>query len=386
MSDIRKLYVASFFYGLGSIGGFTFTLYFLYHKLTFTEIGLLFAIFMIALALFEIPTGGYADTVGHKKSVYTGMFIEALYFFIFFFTTEFYGFLLGMIVAAFGIALQSGAIQSLMYEILKDADKHDEYAKTQSRFQTISILSGIIAAPLGTLLFTYAPQLPYALSFFFISVAAVYISSIRWEFIKKKPNLKNYLQNIKIGTKLLFQSHFLLGLTIIAFALSTLRMVFGQTINQPYQLSIGIQTAEIGVVLAIASALMALTTFYSHKVLEKFGANACLILMILVTGVCAIALSFIHSYWGLLFLFLHGMGHAFRNPIMSAITQKEIPSEQRSTITSTSSFIGAVAVGIAMPIWGMIIDVFGIYFSLFYLGFYTLAIGSLGYFISKRTR
>lgn len=92
MREINKLYLASFFYGFGSIAAFTFTLYFLSHGLSFTEISILFSVFMISLALFEIPTGGFADTVGHKKSVYIGMFIEALYFLIFFFSTNFMDF------------------------------------------------------------------------------------------------------------------------------------------------------------------------------------------------------------------------------------------------------------------------------------------------------
>lgn len=386
MREINKLYLASFLYGFGSIAGFTFTLYFLYRGLTFTEISILFSVFMISLALFEIPTGGYADTVGHKKSVYIGMFIEALYFFIFFFSTNFYGFLIGMIVAAFGLALQSGAIQSLLYELLKTHGKEDEYAKAQGRYQSISLLTGIIAAPVGTLLFKYYPQLPYALSFFFIALTSLVIYNIRWEYIPKDITVKRYLQNIKTGIMITLKNNKLLGFIIIGLGLTVSRLVYGQNINQPFQLSLGIDVAAIGVVEAVASVLMAAVAFYAHRVLKKIGGLPSILLVILVPSICMIILSQIHTTMGLIFIFAFYMSSAFRNPVMGVLSQKETPSEQRSTIASTGSFISSIAVGVLLPFWGMSIDKFGLHTTLMLLGIFTVSIGFVGVVVARKIK
>jgi len=67
MKEINKIYTASFFQGFGIVASVTYTLFFLSNGLTQTQIGALFSIFMISLAFLEIPTGAFADTLGHKS-------------------------------------------------------------------------------------------------------------------------------------------------------------------------------------------------------------------------------------------------------------------------------------------------------------------------------
>jgi len=119
MKEIKKIYIASFLYGFTNLSAVVFTLYFLSNGLSQTQIALLFSIFMISLALLEIPTGAISDLFGHKTSIFWGIIIESLYFLIFALSRNFFFFAIGMLVAALGIALQSGAISSLIYEILK---------------------------------------------------------------------------------------------------------------------------------------------------------------------------------------------------------------------------------------------------------------------------
>lgn len=383
MREINKIYLANFLYGFGGMASATFTLYFLSHKLTQTEIGVLFSVFMITLALLEIPTGGVADTFGHKKSVYVGLFIEALFFAILFFSTNFYGFLLGMIVAAFGSSLQSGANSSLLYELLHQQGKHEDFPKVQGRYQSVGLLSTMVAAPIGTFLYAYNVQLPYALAFFFVALSSICIYHVRWSFIKKEISASSYLHNIKTGVLLTLRNNHLLGFIIIGLALTTSRLVFGQNISQPFQVSIGVDVAAIGIVAAIASALMAVVSFYAHWILKRIGSTLSLLLMIFIPSLCMIILSSIHSLLGLTFMFIFAMGQAFRDPILSALSQKEVTREQRGTMSSTGSFLSSILVGIVLPWWGMLIDMFGLHTTLLLLGMYTLVVGLVGVGISR---
>jgi uncharacterized membrane protein len=169
-------------------------------------------------------------------------------------------------------------------------------------------------------------------------------------------------------------------------SISTSRLVFGQTINQPYQLSIGIDVTAIGVVEAIASALMAAVAFYAHWVLRKIVGLASLVLMILVPSIAMIILSQINTTLGLIFIFALYMGTAFRNPVLGTLSQKETPSEQRSTVSSTGSFISGIAVGLLLPWWGILIDNIGINMTLTYLGIFTFSVGLVGILISRTIR
>lgn len=291
-----------------------------------------------------------------------------------------------MIVAAFGLALQSGAIQSLLYELLKTQGKEDEYSKAQGRYQSISLLTGIIAAPIGTFLFKYYPQIPYVLSFFFIALTSIVIYNIRWEYIPKEVTVRGYIQNIKTGVLITLKNNKLLGFMIIGLALTVSRLVYGQNINQPFQLSLGIDVAAIGVVEAVASILMAAVAFYAHWVLRKVGGLALLLLMILVPSISMIILGQINTTLGLVFIFALYMSSAFRNPVLGTLSQKETPSEQRSTVASTSSFISSIAVGLLLPLWGILIDNYGLRMTLMLLGIFTASIGFAGIIISRKIK
>ena len=73
---------------------------------------------MICMAIFNIPTGGIADIFGHKASVVIGLFFQSLSFLLFFLYPTYIGFLVGMFASAIGIAFQTGATSSLIYELL----------------------------------------------------------------------------------------------------------------------------------------------------------------------------------------------------------------------------------------------------------------------------
>lgn len=383
MKEIKKLYIAYVFYGFSSMAGFTFTLYFLLHGLTQAQIALLFSIFTLSLALLEIPTGSYADTLGHKKSVFIGLILESLYFLIFFFSTNFYWFVFGMLISALGIAFQSGAVQSLIYEILEKEKQTEHFTKVQGKLQSISLLVTIIAAPIGTLLYKYNPQTPYFLSFLFTFLTALWLLFVKYEFTRNKASASAYLRNIKTGVHLTIKNNYLLGLIIIGLSLTLSRLLLNQNINQPYLLSIGIDVASIGVVAAIVSAIMAIVSFYSHKILEKLGESKSLFLIVLLPSLSCIILSQINNMLGLIFIFVFSMAHAFRNPVLGTLSQKHIAKEQRSTMSSTASFVTGITISLLLPWWGLFIDKFGISTTLLLLGCYTMLVGFTGIYIAK---
>lgn len=383
MQEINKLYIGYIFYGFSPMATFTFTLYFIRNGLTHTEIATLFSIFMLSLAFLEIPTGGYADTLGHKKAVVLGLILEAFSFLAFFFSTNFYGFVLGMLIAGLGLSFQSGAVQALTYEILEKAKRVDDYAKVQGKLQSIALITTIVAAPLGTLIYSYNPQVPYFLSFLFTLMTALWVYFIKYEFNRRKASASVYFHNIKTGLLLTMKSNFLLGLVLIGISLTLARLLFNQNINQPYLLSIGIDVVSIGIVASISSAIMAGVSFYSHKIFNKIGETKSLLLLVLVPSICSIILSQINYTISLVFIFVFYMAHAYRNPVIGTLSQKVVTREQRSTMSSTSSFLSGIAVGLLLPWWGTLIDKFGINSTLIVLGAYTMLVGCLGIYITK---
>ena len=157
MKEINKIYLAGFLQGFGTIASVTYTLFFLSHGLSQTQIATLFSFFMITLALMEIPTGAFSDTLGHKTSIALGCFIFSISFLLFLFWPTFTGFMIGMFFAATGLAFQSGAISSLVHDILRKLNEGEKFEKIWGKISAIFLLAGIVSAPLGTVLYEKNP-------------------------------------------------------------------------------------------------------------------------------------------------------------------------------------------------------------------------------------
>ena len=154
MQEIRKIYAMHFLVGLSTAASVTFTLYFLSHGVNQAQIGLLFGMFMVSLAILDIPTGGLADMFGHKHSVAAGLFFQAISFLLFFLFPNYSGFFLGMIAAALGLALQSGATSSLIYELLHKEGLHETFQKVSGRASAYFLAAIIIAGPFGSFIYS----------------------------------------------------------------------------------------------------------------------------------------------------------------------------------------------------------------------------------------
>lgn len=387
MREIYKVYAANFLQGLATVASVTFTLYFLSHGLSQYQISALFSVFMISLALFEIPTGGFADTFGHKASVALGLMLHSLSFLSFALLTTFPGFLFGMIVGALGLAFQSGAYSSLVHDMLQKLEKPQDFEKVMGRGLAFFEVAAILASFLGPFFYKIYPNSTQVIAFIVILLSSAVIYSIRWEFTKTSHVKLRYVTNIKNGIKLTMMNTRLLAIVVVGIALTVSRMLMNQNISQPYQLAIGVNVEFIGVAASIVAAMTALVYAYAHKVSGRIGPLYSLLLIILIPSISCFILGINTSLFiGVFFLIFFYSGHAYRDPALMKITNDQVNSEQRSTMVSTVSFLTSIVVGLLLPIWGTIIDVSGIRSTLFYLGFYTLTIGLIGILIFKTSK
>jgi len=387
MRELNKIYLMHFFAGLSNAASVTFTLYFLSHGLTQFQIGQLFGFFMICLAIFNIPTGGIADIFGHKTSVAIGLFFQATSFLLFFLYPNYYGFLLGMLSNGIGLAFQAGALSSLIYELLHKENLHENFQKVYGRANGYYLVAAMIGSPIGSLIYKFYPGFPYLLSFLFFLLATIAVLFIKWEFRKKPYTFKYYFGTLVDGVSLTVRNRILMATVIMGTALTVNRLVFNQNISQPYQLSVGIDVAYIGLIAAAVAGVQALIYINAYKITKTIGENLSLLLIIAVPSFSIIALSFINTLIAIPIILIFYTGHAFRDPLFSHISQKEVEPDKRSTMASTTSFLMAVFGAMMLPYWGKGVDIFGIHNILYVLGVFTFLIGIVGLIIfsTKRT-
>ena len=383
MKEIKKIYIASFLYGFTNLSAVVFTLYFLSNGLSQTQIALLFSIFMISLALLEIPTGAISDLFGHKTSIFWGIIIESLYFLIFALSRNFFFFAIGMLVAALGIALQSGAISSLIYEILKKNKLEESFEKVIGRKFALVIMGGLIASPIGAYIFKYYHSVPYILTFIILLISSFFYLSVKHNPKSSEFSPSNYIKQIKTGFGLMVRNKKLMGLTLIGFALTMGRLVYGQNINQPYLLNIGVPVEYIGIVAAIGGIMLLLVSSNTHKITKFLGERKAILVMFILPFITYVALSYINDISAIIFIVIYYISVAYRMPAMISIAQKEVHPKYRATMSSTSSFLSSVIVGSILPIWGSLIDYSSINTTLLVLGICILLIGIIGFVIIK---
>ena len=126
-----------------------FILYLVDKGLPYTQIGLLYAVREIIVNVFEIPSGIIADTYGRKSSLVFSFLISIASFTVFYFSSNFWLFLLAFSLYGIADAFRSGTHKGMIMHYLKlnnwQNQKINYYGHTRSCSQKGSAISSLVA-------------------------------------------------------------------------------------------------------------------------------------------------------------------------------------------------------------------------------------------------
>ena len=108
-------------------------LYWQSHGLGMKDIFVLQVIFSVAVILFEVPSGYFADRFGHRYSIIIGNVMGTLGFFCYWAFPSYLGFVLAEVILALGAGFISGARDALLYDTLEVEGKSALYTKIQGK-------------------------------------------------------------------------------------------------------------------------------------------------------------------------------------------------------------------------------------------------------------
>lgn len=152
--------------------------------MSFTQIGLLYAIREIARNLFEIPGGVFADSVGRKKSLLVAFSAYLVSFIGFYFSNGFWPFACSFLLYALGDAFRTGTHKAMIMSYLNHKAwapfKVDYYGHTRSWSQMGSALSALLAGAVVLLTGQYRiafllATIPYLLELINLSLYPGYL-------------------------------------------------------------------------------------------------------------------------------------------------------------------------------------------------------------------
>ncbi|MEA3392467.1 MAG: MFS transporter [Candidatus Marinimicrobia bacterium] len=384
-----------------------FILFLIDQGLSYTQIGLLYAIREISINLLEIPSGILADTFGRRRALLVSFTSYIASFVIFYFSHNFIFFLLAFILFGAGDAFRSGTHKGMIMDYLKQQGGSDQkisyYGHTRSWSQRGAALSSLIA---GIIIFAGGN---YQNIFLFSTLSYVLnmilILSYPKEFDKIKPASETKQQAMRST----FSSFFTVMKNLRVIKLishSALHSAYLKAIKdyiQPLMIQVAIllpllqnveRNQQNGLSIGVFYFIIYLITSFASRSASKFeqGNKKNIVTLTLLIGFIAGMLSGLLYQQGLSVFALISFVMIYiieniRKPILTGYVADQVPVEILSSVLSVQSLIKTImTAGIAL-IFGIFADWLGIGWALCIVS--TILIGGLlflGLFLSPKAK
>ncbi|MBR9704204.1 MFS transporter [Candidatus Pacearchaeota archaeon] len=348
-------------------------IYFMNLGFSLFQIGLLLAVWPLFALLFEIPTGAIADIYGRKTSVLLGIFLQGIILLLFYFTQNYIIILILMGFLGTFSTLVSGANKAWVTDLINKKNKkllHDYFSKSMSFRSVGFVISGLIGVlvvkSFGINIIWIITSFGFFLSFFIMLFG-------KEEYIKKKTNLKNPFKKINKKTITSIKYSFkkkVLFYILIAGLILTFASSFNAIISwTPLLKSLGYPDYAFGYLISLIALVGVVAPLISRRFVKNNNERK--IITTFLIGLMIFSLLFIFTN-NIIFTFFVIFGASFFiysiYPTWTVYLQKFIPSKFRATINSIDSMLVSLAVIIALPIAGLLLDLIGPRITIFISG------------------
>lgn len=325
--------------------------------LSWEEIALITSISLFVQLLLELPSGALADLWGRKNTIIFGRVLGVIGFTIFIFATNFWTFLLGNILYLANWAFESGAIDALLFDSLKENGiGEEEYQKVQADTFFWCTIGMAISSALGGYLYTLHPQLPYlATTLFSIGALVTAFGLEEPELDSVKINLKSYLRQNWEGVLHIFRNSKIRSVSLFSVLINFIAYVGLWYLYEPRLAEAGFPPTLLAILVSGTYLIRALGTKLIPTIL-KFGDKNIPIILTLFQAFGS-ALSFIETKFGAVSsVYLRKMSDGMRSPILSRLQNVELESRYRATSLSAISLLGNVLISAAGPFIGYLME------------------------------
>lgn len=364
--------------------------------LTISQYATAAAVGGIFVLLFELPTGGFADTIG-RKPVYVASAVVAMASFLVFATaTSLTGFIVAAALQGIFRALDSGPLSAWFVDRVKDPL---EVAKGLSRgaaVTSISIAAGALLSG-GLIAINPFPSLIDLSLPVWVAVVAVAIQLISifllmeeqrsTDFSAALLSTKQMATTVKEGFALLGASRILAAMIVVE-VFWVWGMVGFETFT-PIRLSeilggTSQSGAVMGPVTTVAWGLSGLAALLVPVLLDHYSKVAISISLKILQGLglLAMALAGVPFWFIAAFLMTYAV-HGPAGAVWEAIVHENVDNQHRATALSLGSMALQVSGAIAVVVLGIVADAAGTTF-VFVIGGLSLFLAAPLYLVKNR--
>ncbi|OGS52032.1 MAG: hypothetical protein A3K75_03945, partial [Euryarchaeota archaeon RBG_13_61_15] len=239
------------------------------------QIGFVYSLFAITFALFMLPAGYYADKIGRKPMIISGILIFAVTTLALAFITDMYQFALLRAIEGIGAAMVTPAAFALTVDLVPESKR----GIAMGAEGTAQLLGGLGGPGLGGLL---AGQIGFYYPFYVAAALAV-ACAILTAFIRppavkateKKPSMFSMFQSWKRNAA---QNRALWAVTSRGFVMGIVQGLWNLGLILFWYDRLGMTETELGLALSLGMLVMVLGTIPFGAMSDRFGRRPFMIL------------------------------------------------------------------------------------------------------------
>jgi predicted MFS family arabinose efflux permease len=338
-----------------------------YLGLSVADIMVLQAIFGIALAVFEFPSGYLADRIGYRTSLVLASVLSVGGWGIYSAAQGFWSIAAAEIALGLSLSLVSGTNSAMLYESLAEIGHEEQFGTWYGRVRFFGQGAEGSAALVAGLLFAAWVRLPFVLQ---VALWVVNVG-VAWALVEPKvhrPRIEDPLRHIgSLFTLVVRRLPRLRALFFVGIALSLATFVPVWLI-QLYASEAGVPIAWLGAIWAVANYVVAIGSLASARTARQIGTNGTLLVCAALAGVGYFGLGATHALWGFAFYFAFSACRGLSAPVLAHEEQLLIPSGDRASLISMRSLLFRLCFAVAGPLIGIAIDARGQHIVLLLLG------------------
>ena len=350
-------------------------LFFLDKGLSYTQIGVLYALKEVAINIFEIPSGLTADTLGRKRSLIFALIAYIISFVIFYFGQGFYLFLGAMLLYGIGDAFRSGTNKGMIMDYLRMNgwldQKVDYYGHTRSWSQKGSAISSLLAGLIVFYMGNYQSIFLVALLPYLLNLYNIWSYPDNLNFSSKSTKeersflstWRNFGVHVKNRNVLRIMNSSAMHSAFMSAVKDYIQpLMFQVALLVPLFIDFN-ETKKTSLIIGIIYfGIYLMTSVASRKagtLLKVGGSNMAFktLLLGLLSGIICGVFYFFDIYWiALLFFVVIYLVESSRKPILTGMMADQVPGDILTSVLSAQSLLKSLLTILLSLGFGIIAD------------------------------
>ncbi|SFR54339.1 MFS transporter [Halogeometricum limi] len=327
--------------------------------LSYTEIGVLNALWWVTLVVSEIPTGYLGDRLGRRNGMLLGTGVVAVATAALGLSTTFREFAVVYALWAVGQTFRSGSDDAWLYDVLAREERAHEFAAVRGKAAALGFGIGAVTAPVGGALADWRFSVPFfataavtALGVpILLTVPEVDAGGDRFTVRDASRVIRRHLSRPPLRSFVLYVA--------LVFGLGEMVYVFDQPIVAAVAADLGVpasaEKTAVGLAYGVFTVGTAVASFHTDAIRERLGLRGWFALAPLVLGLSYVGLWAVPLLAGPVFLLARGVA-VVSLTLGNQHVNDEVESVGRATVLSAASMVYWLTVAPVELLGGVVAD------------------------------